>query len=441
MQMTSKGQKATALVLFASALVLGVGCLGSGSGTVVPAETAVAAPPETAVPSPAATVPSTLPTAAPRPDESDDLEELEEHGTAQDPDVLLTGDGQEASQAVQTAAPRNRSYSEQAYSDTVDKIVGKLSADDMTALQKCQAVYNYVKGHVSYTGSSDKSDWKKGAYSGFTTGRGDCFTYYACSRALLTALGIENQEVQRSGSELPTRHYWNLVNCGEGWYHFDACPHLKTDPHFVCFMATDQDLLNFDVSAGRGYYSFDADAYPERVGGRADPDAVVLMPKNTVPTPEPMPSEPVLPLEELVPPAEDPLAVSPAPDAEAPVFQEELPSADPSSVEPSFEAPPADPEVLSSEVLSSEGPFSEELFPEGPSPVEPSFEEPFFEEPSFEELSFEEPDPALSPQGAESVFAPDPAEVEPLPAPSFAEPGPDNEPALPPDDLAEPVAP
>ena len=69
---------------------------------------------------------------------------------------------------------------------------------------------------------SDKSDWKTGAYTGLTAGRGDCFTYYAVSRALLTALGIDNLAVERVGGE--TRHFWNLVNCGDGWYHFDACP-------------------------------------------------------------------------------------------------------------------------------------------------------------------------------------------------------------------------
>ena len=102
--------------------------------------------------------------------------------------------------------------------DVLDRIVW----DDMTRLEQARAVFDYVHDHITYTGHSDKSDWKTGAYTGLTTGKGDCFTYYAVSRALLTALGIDNLAVERVGGE--TRHFWNLVNCGDGWYHFDACP-------------------------------------------------------------------------------------------------------------------------------------------------------------------------------------------------------------------------
>ena len=190
-----------------------------------------------------------------------------------------------------------------------------------------------------------------GAYTGFTTGRGDCFTYYACSRALLTALGIDNLEVQRYGSSMATQHFWNLVNYGEGWYHFDTCPHLLTDPRFDCFMATDQELLNFDAGAGREYYSFDADAYPERVGGPADPNAVVPMPDRrpdptptptpeSTPTPAPVVTEPPAvteaPMESAVPTASAPPAES-APPTEA------VPPAEPTPTATDGAAQPTDP--------------------------------------------------------------------------------------------------
>ncbi|HIT56817.1 MAG TPA: PT domain-containing protein [Candidatus Galloscillospira stercoripullorum] len=121
---------------------------------------------------------------------------------------------------------------------------------------------------------------------------------------------------------MPTRHYWNLVDYGEGWYHFDACPHLLVDPAFECFMATDQELLNFDAGAGREYYSFDADAYPERVGGPADPDAVVPMPDR-----RPKPTATVAP---TVEPTVEPTT---APTAEPAVEPTAVPTAEP-AVEP-----------------------------------------------------------------------------------------------------------
>ncbi len=162
---------------------------------------------------------------------------------------------------------------------------------------------------------------------------------------------------------MTSSHYWNLVDYGEGWYHFDCCPHLKTDPRFECFMATDQELLNFDAGAGRGYYSFDADAYPERVGGRADPNAVQPMPHRrgdaaATPSPEPTPLESGLPLGEIQPvesglpgeegvlPSSDPLAVTPGPAAEASALPGESVPAEPTQgaeVTPAPISVPADP--------------------------------------------------------------------------------------------------
>ena len=66
-------------------------------------------------------------------------------------------------------------------------------------------IYRWIKGHVSYVGTSDKSDWKKEAYRGIVNGVGDCFTYYAVSEALLTRAGIDNMLVTRVGGR--TQHF------------------------------------------------------------------------------------------------------------------------------------------------------------------------------------------------------------------------------------------
>ena len=94
-----------------------------------------------------------------------------------------------------------------------------LVTDDMVAAEKLRAVFNYVRGHVHYVGNSDKSDWRKEAARGFKTGKGDCFTFYSVTRALLDELEIDYMSVTRKGGR--TRHYWVIVNIGTGWYHFD----------------------------------------------------------------------------------------------------------------------------------------------------------------------------------------------------------------------------
>lgn len=144
----------------------------------------------------------------------------------------------------------------------VANVLSEIITEDMTTLEQARAVFDYVHDHIRYTGSSDKSDWEAGAYAGLTAREGDCFTYYAASRALLTALDIENLPVERVGGE--THHYWNLVNCGDGWYHFDACPRSSRLPPFVSFMVTDRQVADFTAEAGRNYYDFDGSLLPER---------------------------------------------------------------------------------------------------------------------------------------------------------------------------------
>lgn len=149
----------------------------------------------------------------------------------------------------------------------VQKALSGIITEGMTKLEQAKAVWDFTKGGIRYTGDSDKSDWKSGAYEGLTTRKGDCFTYYAVSRALLTELGIDNLEVQRVGGI--SSHYWNLVNCGDGWYHFDATPRSSKLPYFVSFMFTDQEAADYTASVGGGreYYTFDGSLYPERATG------------------------------------------------------------------------------------------------------------------------------------------------------------------------------
>ena len=109
-----------------------------------------------------------------------------------------------------------------------DRILGKILSPSMSQWEQARAIYNYVHTHVKYVGYSDKSSWLMGAYVGFTRGRGDCYNYFACSKALLDKAGIPNVDLYRVGGG--TDHYWQLVNVGNGWYHFDACPHPDSYP-------------------------------------------------------------------------------------------------------------------------------------------------------------------------------------------------------------------
>jgi hypothetical protein len=131
----------------------------------------------------------------------------------------------------------------------------------MTKREKAWAIYQYVNTHLNYNGYSDKTDWMKEAQNGIVNGVGDCFTYFSMSQLLLNRVGIETLAIERANTPEETRHYWHLINCGDGWYHFDACIHV---PAFVSFMLTDAELDAFSELKGKNnyYYRYDRENYP-----------------------------------------------------------------------------------------------------------------------------------------------------------------------------------
>ena len=140
-----------------------------------------------------------------------------------------------------------------------ENILDKILVSGMTAREKARAIYDWMTTNVAYVTYADKTYWMRAAYHGFTNGRGDCYVYYAMSRILLDCAGIDNMEICRNDPKNP--HYWNLVNCGDGWYHFDTCPHYKQYP-LTSFMLTDAEVEAYSKTKVKDYYSFDRSLYP-----------------------------------------------------------------------------------------------------------------------------------------------------------------------------------
>lgn len=142
-----------------------------------------------------------------------------------------------------------------------DEVLAQITTEDMTLREKAWQIYQYVNTHLTYTGYSDKTDWMKEAYNGITKAVGDCFTYYSMSHLLLNRIGIETLSVERDSRGNEAKHYWHLVNYGEGWYHFDACIHI---PPLVSFMLTDDEMDEFSRRVGKDnyYYRFKKENYP-----------------------------------------------------------------------------------------------------------------------------------------------------------------------------------
>lgn len=112
-------------------------------------------------------------------------------------------------------------------------VVNKIIRNDMTQRQKCRKIFDWVKSHVSYVNSSEKSSWTNAAMQAFNKGKGDCYNFWAVTKALLDAAGVENMDLKATKHT----HYWNFVKVEEGWYHLDTTPR-KDKPDL--FLRTDE---------------------------------------------------------------------------------------------------------------------------------------------------------------------------------------------------------
>lgn len=158
---------------------------------------------------------------------------------------------------VYVLAERPVYYDENVVNEKADEVLAQILKDSMTPLEKTRAIYNWVHGKIGYISHSEKGDWVRGAYEGLVKRQGDCFVYAATAKVLLTRAGIENMDIVKS--QVNPSHYWNLVNLGEGWYHFDATPRKDKT---VFFMWTDAQLKEYSESH-KNTHIYDASLYPE----------------------------------------------------------------------------------------------------------------------------------------------------------------------------------
>ena len=104
---------------------------------------------------------------------------------------------------------------------------------------------------------------------------GDCYSYYAVSKAFFEYYGIENCGMQRNSTkkELSGTHYWNIVKVEGGWYYFDAtrlAGTFQNGSRNAC-LVTEADLNGYKTSDGNPYFykmnKTDADFFEASANG------------------------------------------------------------------------------------------------------------------------------------------------------------------------------
>lgn len=234
--------------------------------------------------------------------------------------------------------------------ELADEILAEITTPGMSQREKALAIYNYVHNHIKYVGTSDKSSWLVGAYVGFTRGSGDCYNYFACSKALLTRAGIPNVDLTRVGGN--SRHYWQLVDVGSGYYHFDACPHPNSYPLYS-FLLTEEEVKAYTrqcSSIRKNYYVYDYDSCPVEVVQGTPPVTPTPAPTaaptpSPEPTATPTPAPSVTPTPESMPTATATPEVTPAASPEVTVTPgvTESPAVSPSAAPSASPAPESSP--------------------------------------------------------------------------------------------------
>lgn len=155
----------------------------------------------------------------------------------------------------------------------LDEVIGQIITPKMNTEQKIRAVYSYVQSHIAFVNTSEKSSWQAEAHNAlFVKGSGDCFSFFAASKAFFERLGIENLDIQRPAdisAAMEQTHYWSMVNISDDpalgvWYHYDSCRLRAEYNHSGCLL-TEVQIKAYDY-VRENFYAYNKADYPEVCG-------------------------------------------------------------------------------------------------------------------------------------------------------------------------------
>ena len=177
-----------------------------------------------------------------------------------------TDESGNSSSATATVIVGTKEVNEDMLYAEIDKVIAQIITADMNSEAKVRAVYDYVQKSITYSSTTETNDFVYAAYmSLFSAGTGDCYSYFAASKAFFERLGIENIDMVRAEGGAPGNHFWNMVNIGTKdapkWYHYDANPISGQYAATGCLL-TDAQIAAYDAWSGEGYRKYDASNLP-----------------------------------------------------------------------------------------------------------------------------------------------------------------------------------
>lgn len=148
----------------------------------------------------------------------------------------------------------------------IDPLILELGLGSLGKADQARRIFQFVHtdARIVYTDTSDKTDWVREAYFCLQNRKGDCFSYYALSKAFFERLCIENLTVQRLPGFTDDTHYWSMINIADAgapavWYHYDAT--RLRDVSYSGALLTDAQVDAFSQQRAYFYY-YDRSQYP-----------------------------------------------------------------------------------------------------------------------------------------------------------------------------------
>ncbi len=146
--------------------------------------------------------------------------------------------------------------------EVLEDLIQELKLESKTAKQQVYSIYGWCHENLKYQGHTDRSDVRQAAYHMLTTGTGDCYGYYALSKALFDMLGLPNIDVVKvKNHSEDSNHFWSLVSVdgGETYYHYDATPRVGQTESFC--LITDEALDAYSAQ-NKNSHNRNKDLYP-----------------------------------------------------------------------------------------------------------------------------------------------------------------------------------
>ena len=168
--------------------------------------------------------------------------------------------------------------SEDMLMDKIGELASQLGiTKSMSKEEQVKKIFNYVNSpklskndaNIRFTNESntDRSDWMREAYLTLQGGQGDCYSYFAVSKAFFEYFEIENLDIERSAgvSTQSGTHFWSMVNIGTKsapqWYYYDATRLAKPHNTGSGCLFTEAQRVDYNNNVNSGFLEFDRKAY------------------------------------------------------------------------------------------------------------------------------------------------------------------------------------